>query len=80
MSLRTPYERGKEGCRLDAIENAPFASVGGLERRKDMIAPSYILGDIGKVEYLRGYREEALAMFGPQWQECEFSWQLSLEV
>ncbi len=76
----TPYKRGRRDCGWDANENAPFASVGGLARRKDMICPEYIKETHHKDAYLRGYRDEALAIYGPQWETCQFSWQPAIVI
>jgi hypothetical protein len=67
------YRRARMDCIQDGCENAPFASIGGLEKRSSMVCPKYISrGD--EAEYLRGYRETALVQYGPDWDTCSFGW------
>ena len=72
----TPYQRGSNDCVQDRIENCPFASTGGLDKRHDMIAPEYITkhGEEYTTEYLRGYQDTAKGMFGDDWKTCKFGW------
>lgn len=73
------FGRGMSDAAQDRCENAPFASVGGLERRTSMRAPSYVSsGDEG--EYLRGYRYGALIAYGPGWETAGFGWQPAMTI
>ena len=73
------YDRARENCIQDSYENCPFASVGGLKCRTDMKLPEWI-AERDRDEYLRGYRDQALQLYGPDWQTCEFSWRPVLEI
>jgi len=66
-------------CALDAMENAHFASVGGLDRRVSMQAPSYVIPS-DRESYLDGYRAEAEERWGPDWQSCTFEWKHALTI
>lgn len=74
-----PKARGKHDCYQDHCENAPFASVGGLEKRGKLEAPDYIDG-ADQLPYLDGYIEQAVTMYGEDWQTCEFGWQKALTI
>jgi hypothetical protein len=67
------FDRGAENCMLDSIENAPFSSVGGLDRRECLQAPNYITTDDAP-EYLRGYIAQARGTYGEDWRTCSFGW------
>lgn len=82
---REPTEaflRAVTDCIQDSCENAPFASVGGLDKREDMTAPAYITkhGDAYTAEWLRGYTTSACAMYGDDWRTCGFGWQPALTI
>ena len=70
-----PFNRGKFDCLMDGNENVPFASVGGLEKRTDptWAAPDYV-PERDRKAYLEGYRDQAWAQYGPDWQTCPFGW------
>lgn len=53
-----------------AMENCPFASVGGLESRAQLVAPVWAAGN--EAAYLEGYEVAALRMYGPHWRTCLF--------
>ena len=73
------YVRGMHDAYQDRCENAPFASVGGLEKRTSMIAPKYVAeGDVTR--YLAGYSAVCEEMFGSDWRTCEFGWQAALTL
>lgn len=82
MSTTAAYARGEQDCAQDAMENVPFGSVGGLERRGNMRPPAYAsdLGESYSKAYLAGYRARALAMYGADWETCEFSWKPALTI
>lgn len=63
----------------DSMENVPFASVGGLEKRGDMTAPSYI-PEADRAAYFDGYRAAAEKMYGPDWRTCSFSWSPAITI
>lgn len=65
-------QRGAADCYQDRCENAPFGSVGGLERRANLHAPRWAMGH--EAEYLEGYEAQAKEMFGEDWRTCEFAW------
>lgn len=71
------YLHGRLDCTQDRYENSPFASVGGLGKRGEMVAPKYVSAWDEK-EYLRGYRDAARAHFGDE--TCSFGWAPALEV
>ncbi len=66
------FKLGVSHCTQDGWENAPFASVGGLESRGDLIPKYARPGE--EAEYLRGYIACALDSYGEDWQTCTFSW------
>lgn len=73
------FNRARIDCIQDRCENCPFASVGGLDKRKAMVVPKYIsTGD--EAEYLRGYRYGAVLMFGADWETCEFGWRPAITI
>lgn len=83
--MRDAYSRGHDDAVQDAMENAPFASVGGLDRRREAfdgegtgLAPDYIKED--RDGYLRGYAETAEKMYGPNWMTATFSWAPALVI
>jgi hypothetical protein len=67
------FERGRSDCVQDSMENAPFASTGGLVKRVAMTAPAYV-PEHDHEEYLRGYRWAAEKAYGADWQTCAFGW------
>ena len=77
--IRDLHERAMLDCIQDGCENAPFSTVGGLSRRRNMIAPKWI-ADADKDEYLNGYRVAALQQWGEGWETCEFSWGPALTI
>lgn len=79
MKPQTTYERAKTDCVQDSYENCPFASIGGLAARGDMKAPRYITEAL-RDEYLRGYRDQAKALYGDDWQTCTFGWAPALTI
>lgn len=78
----TPFQRGRSDCYQDRCENCSFASVGGLDKRTAMEAPEYVKknGEKYTEEYLKGYRAEAKALFGDDWETCTFSWSPALTI
>ena len=75
------FDRGRTDYVQDGCENAPFASVGGLEARANLIAPPYITvvdkdisGQPFTKAYLEGYAFQAEIQYGADWRTCEFSW------
>lgn len=76
----TPFGRGAFHCALDDNENAPFGSVGGLSARDGgLCAPDYIAEE-DREEYLAGYRDQAHAMYGPDWRTCSFGWSPAITI
>jgi hypothetical protein len=76
---RDTYHRAQTDCVQDSYENCPFASIGGLDKRVEMKAPDYI-AEADRDEYLRGYRDQAKAMYGEEWQTCGFGWGPALTI
>jgi len=76
------YESARIDAYQDACENAPFSSVGGIDKRAAMEVPerSYLQTDEDAAEYLRGYRSMAQEMYGEDWQTCTFSWRPALTI
>ncbi len=73
------FARGASNCYQDRCENCPFSSVGGLERRSNMRAPEYVAAADAE-DYLRGYRAQALDMYGADWATCSFSWSPAITI
>lgn len=74
-----PFNRGMLDCYQDRCENCAFASIGGLERRGDMVAPKYITPR-ERESYLAGYRLQARLLWGDDWQTCEFGWAPAITI
>lgn len=74
-----PFGRGFSDAGQDACENAPFASIGGLEKRTNMQAPSYIT-PAEQTLYLDGYRAFARATYGDDWRTCSFGWAPAMTI
>lgn len=74
-----PFSRGFSDAGQDACENAPFASIGGLDKRSAMVAPKYIIAE-ERERYLDGYRAFARATYGADWATCSFGWAPALEI
>lgn len=74
-----PFERGFSDAGQDMCENAPFASIGGLEKRNAMVAPKYLTPD-ERERYLDGYRVFARIQYGEDWKTCGFGWQPALTI
>jgi len=75
----SPYERGRNDCAQDDMENAQFSSVGGLDNRENLIPPKYIHED-DIVAYLAGYTYQALLLYGSDWRTTTFSWKPVLKI
>lgn len=75
----TAYQRGSQDCVLDDIENAHFASIGGLTKRSKPATPHYIKKSDRK-EYLHGYTDQAKALYGDEWECVQFSWKPVLQI
>lgn len=67
------FKRGEMDCIQDGSENAPFACVGGLEKRGNMRAPHWIATE-DREEYLHGYRCAAKRQYGEDWMTCSLGW------
>lgn len=74
-----PYERAIQDAYQDSCENAPFNCVGGLEKRKAMVAPKWIT-PAERERYLDGYREGARRLYGDDWDTCSFGWAPALTI
>ena len=74
-----PYQRAKRDCIQDNYENCHFDSIGGMEKRKSMEVPEYIL-DEEKEEYLAGYAAQAKIMYGQGWQTYTFTWRTAFTL
>lgn len=72
-------ERGLLCCAMDANENAPFGSTGGLKQRHDLQIPDYI-PEAERAEWLLGYQTQAALMWGSDWRTCEFGWRPSIAI
>lgn len=80
VSAPPDFIRGANDCAQDACENVPFASVGGLDKRDEMVAPEYEKPLLDKNMYLLGYAREARSMYGPDWRTCSFGWTPALTI
>ena len=74
-----PVGRAIMDCYQDRCENAPFASVGGLDKRNAMTAPEYVTA-AERADYLNGYRLQARNIYGDDWQTCAFGWQAAVTI
>jgi hypothetical protein len=85
-----PFERGRMDCVQDLIENAPFASIGGLVARDDdakratgepsrFKCPTYITAEEWPL-YRRGYEGQAEHELGADWRTCEFTWHPAMTI
>lgn len=75
-------ERAMSDAYLDSVENIPFSSIGGLDRRHSdeaMEIPDYIHPSC-RDAYIRGYQAAALKMYGEDWRTCRFGWVPVLEI
>lgn len=76
----SPYAfRGADDCTQDAMENAPFGSVGGLASRDNLQRPPCVT-EVEWPEYRRGYEAAAESIYGADWRTCEFSWKPALVI
>lgn len=76
---RHPFVCGFDDCVQDACENAPFASVGGLQAREAMGRPDWVQ-ERNFEEYRRGYEAAAVVRFGADWRVADFKWQPSIKI
>lgn len=73
------HRRGENDATQDFYENVPFASIGGIQNRGNMKAPSYIpAADVD--DYLEGYRVRATQLYGDDWEDVEFTWRPALKI
>lgn len=79
VELSKSFERGRLDCAQDACENAPFASVGGMDARKVMVRPHWI-SESDWPEYLRGYQAGAALCHGDGWEDARFGWSPALTL
>lgn len=79
-SLNDEFVHGTNDCVQDDLENAPFGSVGGLEKRHQMVAPEYVIGEAHKMHYLSGYALQASSLYGKDWKTCTFGWEPALTI
>lgn len=73
------FLRAWTDCVQDGCENAPFASVGGLDARENPRVPDYIEED-EQAEYLRGYEAAARDNYGDGWRTCAFGWAPAMAI
>ena len=57
------YNWGNMNALQDALENCPFGSSGGMDKREAMEAPDYVPED-QRESYLKGYRAYCDAHYG----------------
>lgn len=67
------FRLGEQNLLQDGMENAPFASIGGLDCRAAPTRPHWVTAADWS-EYLRGYEAAALAQYGDDWRTCSFGW------
>lgn len=75
----TPFENGRRCAEMDQMENAPFASIGGLEFRACPSCPSWVRASDFD-EWFTGYEFACRKMYGSDWRECSFGWVPVLEI
>lgn len=66
---------GSMECTMDAMENVPFASIGGEGNRgsPEVKAPS-------SEQFLLGYTARAALSYGPDWRTVSFGWAAALTI
>lgn len=75
----TPFENARRCAQVDAMENAPFASIGGPSKRGDMQRPRWV-SELDWREWRTGYEFEAETMYGADWRTCTFGWVPALTI
>lgn len=73
------YQRGFNDAYQDRCEGAPFASIGGMDKRLSPILPDYIRQQ-AKVPYLNGYMACCQEAFGDTWKTDNFQWIPAIEI
>lgn len=79
MDRHKAFTRGHDDCTQDGFENAPFASIGGLDARTNPVRPTYI-EPADWPAYLFGYSECARSAYGEEWFDVGFGWRPALEL
>jgi len=74
-----PFDRGCRNAEQDAMENAPFAGIGGPEQRSSPEVPGYV-AEKDRGAWLAGYEHACFRMFGPYWRTCAFGWRAALTL
>jgi len=76
------FAHGAQCCGLDACENAPFATVGGLAARAALRAPDFAVakGEAYARDFLDGYAFAAVQAYGADWRTCSFGWAPALTI
>ena len=74
------WTRGANACGQDDMENVPFASVGGLEARPNLVVPPSYIEEHHALMYLNGYICHAIEMYDLVWATCEFDWKHALTI
>lgn len=74
-----PFDLGAHVAMMDAMENAPCGSVGGLDQRHAPIAPDYV-ADADRAAWLAGYEACCAKMWGVDWRTAAFGWSQVLTI
>lgn len=80
MSEEDWHERGRFNAMMDANENAPCASIGGLDRRHDPAVIFDWVPDEHRAEFIAGYESWCAESWGPDWRTVTFGWAPVLEL
>lgn len=79
VPYESSFENAKRCAEMDAMENAPFASIGGVESRTAPTRPRWVSAD-DFAEWLVGYEFACRQMYGDDWRTCAFGWSAALEI
>jgi hypothetical protein len=74
-----PYDRGASEAAQDAMENAPCASIGGLDARVAPRVPAYV-PEAHRAAWLSGYSDACATVWGADWRMCAFGWRAAVTV
>jgi len=83
------YRAAWTDCIQDGLNNCPFQSIGGPNRRQDPRIPhrTYLDSpksdeemDRAKQEWVRGYLDCARYHYGEDWLTCQFGWAPALQI
>jgi hypothetical protein len=74
-----PFNLGAHCALMDAMENVPCGSAGGLGQRHALSAPAYVK-EPDRAAWIAGYETKCAAMWGADWRTCAFGWTPALTI